>query len=276
MSTDNGMSPNGLSVNGLSNNGLGTNGLGTNGLTSLALSNAKFKNWFNSNPPDYSNMVMSYVVACAYPAGSSLTYTSSTGTTYTWNGRLGLTPDWNSGKRSSSLEQGLISACLAAHVNKFGVHMTISIRGLDARGTAIPVEATEATTFTEREAAFFGNLFTGDGAFVCNDRANFSSAESSARACGIPSQASGMSAECPPLVHVGNCAPNCTLDNNTGRYTSCTYGGKTYQPLTTKLRSADIYRCGDGVCQISESCDTSKNGNGTSYNSCASDCGICP
>ncbi|MFE8605674.1 hypothetical protein [Archangium violaceum] len=244
-------------------------------MTLLALSNTRFKNWFNSNTPAYSNMVMSYVVACAYPAGSSLTYTPSTGTTYTWHGRLGLTPDWNLGNQSSAREQQLLSACLAAHVNKFGVHMTISIRGLDARGTSIQVDATEATTFTEPEAAFFGNLFTGDGAFACNDRANFTPAESSARACGISSQASGMSVECPPLVHIGNCSPICILDNGTGRYRSCTYGGKTYEPLTTKLRPADIYRCGDGVCQISESCDTSKNGNGSSYNSCASDCGIC-
>ncbi|WP_233261405.1 hypothetical protein [Vitiosangium sp. GDMCC 1.1324] len=276
MSTTNGMSPNGLSTNGLSTNGLSTNGLSTNGLTTLALSTTKFKTWFDSNAPEYSNMVMSYVVACAYPAGRSLTYTSSTGTTYTWNGGLGLTPDWASGKRISSLEQQLLSACLAAHVNKFGLHVMISVRGWNARGTALPVDATETTTFTEPEAAFFGNLFTGDGAFACNDRTNTTPAESSARACGLSSQASGTSVECPPLVHIGNCATNCTLDRSTGLYTSCTYGGKTYKPLTTKLRPADIYRCGDGVCQVSESCDTSKNGNGTRYNSCASDCGICP
>jgi hypothetical protein len=269
-------SSNSMTTNGLSTNGLSTNGLSTNGLSTNGLSNPDFKTWFDSNPERYSNMVMTYVVACTYPAGSSLTWTKDSNTTYTWYGRLGLTPDWVSGKPISEREQQLVTACLAAHVNKFGQHVGISVRGWNARGTSIGMDANEATTYTEPEAAFFGNLFTGEGIFSCNDRLYTTPAESSARACGLSSQAYGMSVECAPLIHAGNCATFCTMDKRTGIYTSCTYGKKSYPPLTTKLRPADIHQCGDGVCQISESCDTSKNGTGMSYKSCASDCGTCP
>jgi hypothetical protein len=69
---------------------------------------------------------------------------------------------------------------------------------------------------------------------------------------------------------VGNCGLFCTLDASLTYYTSCTYNGVTYQPLTTRMRPADVYRCGDGVCQRTESC-----GVGVNYNNCSLDCGAC-
>ena len=44
----------------------------------------------------------------------------------------------------------------------------------------------------------------------------------------------------------------------------------TNPELLKRLREADVYRCGDGVCQFTESC-----GNGTQYDNCRSDCGRC-
>src|SRR5690242_1865668 len=54
----NGLVSNGLVTNGLSMAGPLTNGLGANGLNEAGLSSREFSQWFNSNPPDYSEMVM--------------------------------------------------------------------------------------------------------------------------------------------------------------------------------------------------------------------------
>jgi hypothetical protein len=72
------------------------------------------------------------------------------------------------------------------------------------------------------------------------------------------------------MVFVGSCKDFCTLDASKTFYESCTQGGKTYKPLTTRLRPQEVYDCGDGVCQISESCGTRSE-----YWQCK-DCGPCP
>ncbi|WNG19754.1 hypothetical protein F0U63_37605 [Cystobacter fuscus] len=263
----NSMTPNGLIMNGLIMNGLSTNGLIMNGLMTSGLSSATFKDWFNANPEGYSSMVMRYVVGCAVQSGQGRTWTNPlTKVSYTWNGVLGLTPDWASGLPATEREQQLLTACLAAHVNKYGLQVLVSVQGLNAKGIALPRETNELTTFSVLEGAFFGNLAAGGSAYVCRG-SNLDGTQSSLRACGLASQDYGVSVECPPLVHVGPCAIYCTFDSTRTYYTQCTYGGKTYAPLTTRLRATDIYKCGDGVCQVSESC-----GSGSHYNNC-SDCG---
>ncbi|WNG29309.1 hypothetical protein F0U62_38945 [Cystobacter fuscus] len=269
LQSTNSMTPNGLIMNGLIMNGLSTNGLIMNGLMTSGLSTATFKDWFNANPEGYSSMVMKYVVGCAVPSGQSRTWTNPlTNVSYTWNGVLGLTPDWASGLPATEREQQLLTACLAAHVNKYGLHVLISVQGLNAKDVPLPRETTELTTFSVLEGAFFGNLATGGAAYVCRG-SNLNSKESSLRACGLVSQDAGVSMECPPLVHVGACASYCTLDSTKTYYTQCTYGGKTYTPLTTRLRPSDVYVCGDGVCQVSETCGGQQH-----YNNCR-DCGSC-
>jgi hypothetical protein len=69
---------------------------------------------------------------------------------------------------------------------------------------------------------------------------------------------------------VGSCSTYCTKDSTNTFYTSCTYNGTTYRPITTRMKSSDIYTCGDGVCQATEHCGT-----GTTPSSCAADCGSC-
>ncbi|MBN1207354.1 MAG: hypothetical protein JXB05_20915 [Myxococcaceae bacterium] len=262
--TTNGLSTNGLSTNGLSTNGLSTNGLSTNGLSTTA-----FQSWFEANPSAYATLIR-YVVLCAVPAGQTRTYRSPvTGILYTWQGALGLAPGWAGGAPPTIVEQQLVTACLAAHANKYGLQVPISVKGLDSTGTPIPFTLQELTTYTEKEACFFGNAFNGAGVFAANDRGALNTGESTARACGLSTSYSEFS--CDPIVHVGSCSQYCTLDSTGRFYTQCTYGGVTYRPLTTQLRMEDIYRCGDGVCQFTESC-----GSGSSYDNCMPDCGFCP
>jgi hypothetical protein len=264
----NGLSTNGLSTNGLSTNGLSTNGLSTNGLSTNGLSTNGFSTWFGANPAR-ADEVMRYMARCALAAGKSLTYTHL-GTTYTWTGVLGLAPGWAGGAPATLAEQQVVSGCLAAHVNKYGVHLNISVLGRSATGAVIPTSANELTTFDQPEAVFFGNLFNGEGLFAANDADYLSYDQSTVRACGLSPWAGD--SDCAVVIsHVGSARAYCQLDTSRTHYTRCTYNGKQYRPITTRIRTEDIYHCGDGTCQLSESCGTS-----TTATSCQSDCGVCP
>jgi hypothetical protein len=264
---------NGLSVNGLNMNGLNKNGLNKNGLNKNGLATTDFGTWFNEDAA-WSNTVMKYVYGCAAPSGSTLNWTNpTTGVSYSWAGVFGLAPGWTGGTPATVAEQQVMTACLAAHVNKFGRSVMIAVEGRTANGTKIPVGPNELATFNQTEAAFFGNLFTGEGAFVCLDHGDFVnySAKSSIRACAFNKQSVGPSAVCAPLYFAGNdCNAFCQRNPSMPFYDNCTYNGVTYQPLTTRFQKADIYTCGDGVCQLTEKCGT-----GLTPDNC-SDCGPCP
>jgi len=264
-----GLSVNGLSVNGLSVNGLSVNGLSVNGLSVNGLQTTTFQSWFSADPTVRAT-VMKYIVICAVPQGQSRTYTdATTGKTYTWYGLLGLAPNWAAGQQPTVAEQQVITACLAAHANKFGMNIKLSVLGRSATNVEIPFTSAEMASYAEREACFFGNTFNDEGIYAANDRTFLLPSESTTRACGL--SAKNQSTDCPPMVHVGSCKTYCTLDSTKTYYTSCTYNGVTYKPITVRIRPVDVYTCGDGTCQFTEKCGT-----GNAYDNCNADCGACP
>lgn len=264
----NGLSANGLSANGLSVNGLSVNGLSTQGITAQALNSLQFQSWFLGQEAGtaYTNMVMRYLVKCALPASASLSVTIAD-TTYVWLGELDLAPEWAKGNPIPTLEQQLITACLAAHVNKYGLNLGFSVLGYKSNGTAIPIGQTELTDYAVKEGCFFGNLFSGEGVFVGGEQA-FSATYSSARACAI-SDLMGHDSSCPPMIFAGACKNLCVADSSTNAYLNCTYNSKTYAAINTRVAASQIYQCGDGICQISESCGTA------SIRDNCRDCGPC-
>ncbi|MFY0562952.1 hypothetical protein ACN28E_03825 [Archangium lansingense] len=255
---DNGLTMNGLTMNGLAFNGLAFNGLAFNGLASSA-----FSTWFQESPLTTS-LFMKYLVRCAVPAGQSRTFNDG-GLTYSWPGSLGLAPSWSGGAPATAAEQQVVTACIAALVNKFGRSVGVSVLGANAQGQLIPYSAAELSMYSLREACFFGNMFTDEGLFVGNDQAPLAPWQSSLRACALEG-----SDACPPLVHIGNCRDSCTLDPTGTYYTQCTRDGRTYRPITTRLRAQEVVVCGDDICQASESCGSSNR-----YDDCALDCGPC-
>ncbi|HZH14713.1 MAG TPA: hypothetical protein VE057_10195 [Archangium sp.] len=257
-------SANGETLNGLAFNGLAFNGLAFNGLAFNGLSSPEFSSWFDQNDT-LAETVMRYIVACAVHGGETRTYTDSEGRTYVWAGSLGLTPDWASGQPATVTEQQLVSACLAAHVNKFGRTVAISIQGRNAHGEPIATTSAELQEFSQREGCFFGNLFTNEGIFVGNDDRPLGNNESSVRACAL-----GEPGACPPIVQTGSCAESCTRDPASTSYTQCTRNGISYAPITTRIHPQDIYTCGDLECQFTESC-----GLGPATVQCTQDCGTC-
>ena len=243
LTSTNGLSTNGLSTNGMSTNGMSSNGLSSNGLSSNGLSTSGFSTWFLSQPASYSDMVMRYVVRCALPAGQSLSYTTG-GVTFTWAGVLGLAPTWASGSAIPESEQQLISACLAAHANKYGVQMDISVRGYKANGSFISVSDNENATYSVEEGCFFGNLFDGTGVFSAYgaNSALIHPNKTSQRACAI---SGGVLGDCLPMASTGTtcqqiCTGNSSYISSYFEFTSCAWNGKNYKPISTRLSLAEI------------------------------------
>jgi hypothetical protein len=270
----NGLSPNGLARNGLARNGLARNGLARNGLARNGLLSAEFQGWFDEDPAT-SAAVMTYLVRCAAPARQTYTFTSpSTGVTYRWSGSLGLAPGWATGLEATVAEEQIITACLAAHVNKYGREVVLSVLGQGATGVPVPTGKTELATYSQREGCFFGNLFADEGVSVGLDHEIWDRATSSARACAFDIFGIGPSADCPPIDNVGPCWLSCKRDPTDTYFTSCgrwvSGAWKSYLPITTRILPADVYQCGDGVCQFTEQCGT-----GTTAASCLADCGDC-
>lgn len=281
MFSDNGLTTNGLTLNGLTTNGLTTNGLTTNGLATNGLSlsdlvaigfapeilaSGAFAAWFNSNTPSNSDMIVRYVVRCAVPSWDSRSATIN-GVSYSWPGELGLAPSWAAGNPMPLVEQQLLSACLAAHVNKFGVHVALSIRGRMSDGSSIPTSSAEKAAYPISEGCFFGNLFDGTGVYSAVDSGFMDPAVSSPRACV---EQSGQPGQCAPMVStLRSCSQICTSTSD--GWTSCRWAGQTFATLNTHLAPASVYLCGDNVCQFTETCYDRKTGTG-----CARDCGKCP
>jgi hypothetical protein len=269
----NGLATNGLATNGLATNGLATNGLATNGLATNGLAtNGAFVAWLREDPVLRANL-MKYIVTCAAPAGEVRSYSDAVlGVTYTWTGQLGLAPDWASGRPSTEAEEQLISACLAAHANPYGVHVDFSIQGRDARGTELAFTQQELNDYDVPEACFFGNVFRNQGLYAGSDGIRLRINESTTRACGLSKLNRGDNPNCEPIFRIGGCAKtrNCALDASGRFYTQCTYQGVVYKALTTRIRRSEIHVCGDGICQVGESCGRTRQADH------CRDCARCP
>jgi hypothetical protein len=261
---------NGISLNGISLNGISLNGISLNGLSTQHLGSADFSTWFNQNPTGH-DVLMRYLVRCAVAEGESRTFVNAaTGTSYTWPGLLGLAPAWSGGTPATVTEQQVISACLAAHANSYGFQVPLSVQGRKADGVPIPLSAGELDAYGRKEACFFGNIFTDEGLYAGNDRNGLGVEESSGRPCGLTARGALSNTLCPAVKRVGQCENVCTLDATGTFYESCTKGGVTYKPLTTRIQPQTVNVCGDGVCQQGESCGLS-----ITADSCMLDCGMC-
>lgn len=71
---------------------------------------------------------MSYVVSCALDSGQSLSWTGRDGTSYTWQGELGLCAEWANGPASEQCQRW-VSACVLARNNALGRRVLFSARG---------------------------------------------------------------------------------------------------------------------------------------------------
>ncbi|HET6146993.1 MAG TPA: RICIN domain-containing protein [Polyangia bacterium] len=154
----NGLSGNGLSGNGLSGNGLSGNGLLMNPLNTGVLTSGSMMNTSDGRS------TMSYLVRCALASGKTLTKKDQYGTSYTFAGALGVAPEWETTACGITCQERL-SACVLAHVNTSGTHISIWLDGEGAIGYG------QNTNFPYQEGSFFGNIFTNPPkAYFCNGK----------------------------------------------------------------------------------------------------------
>jgi hypothetical protein len=122
-----------------------------------------------------AQQVMEYLVSCALEPGQRLSWPppSSPGpplAPMTWEGSLGLCPRWGQaagGVAGDAACQELVSACLLARNNAFGMPVQISLRGFDTSdeyfgaGNVLEndVLTPEHEVYHWREGAFYGNIF---------------------------------------------------------------------------------------------------------------------
>ncbi|MGK4003360.1 hypothetical protein WMF31_12095 [Sorangium sp. So ce1036] len=225
----NALSPNALSPNALSPNALSPNALSPNALSPNALAAIQ-----DPGPSGtLSRELVRYIVSCALSRDQvfSFSWTDGTGVVHaeTFRGELGIVPWWIYGGISNDVYyQKLLTACLAARTNWYGVSVMVSLRfsGEPALGAG----PAELSVYPLREGAFWGNLF-GLTPFVraCHTPANAARARDVLRDCAAghvvsvdPDTGAETVEPCGAITLAGDCEEVCTwADVETGYYRGC-------------------------------------------------------
>jgi hypothetical protein len=113
----------------------------------------------------YARQVMKRVVECALagstpdlPAQAVTWRHAGLGLSETWQGSIGLCPEWHTGLPGGDcLER--VSACVLARLNEQGQTVSISMRGRRDATSTLPVPASETLLHSQADGAFFGTLF---------------------------------------------------------------------------------------------------------------------
>lgn len=183
--------------------------------------------------------VLTYLIGCALPEGTTLVGTDSAGNTYEFNGELGLAPHWLD-HRLNAPEKGWVSACMFSRVNANDVAVSISLRG---QNKALAVSPDEAAGWTAEEGAFYGDLFVPLDQpiawYACRGR-DSAEAYADERDCAIPDPAHPGYTLC-NFFYAGECGgqawpptPHACKHDNHGYYTDCAtyarFGGGLGRP----------------------------------------------
>jgi Ricin-type beta-trefoil lectin domain-like len=218
----NGLSGNGLSGNGLSGNGLSGNGLLMNALTTGLLPTGTFMNSAGGRS------TVSYLVRCALASGKTITAKDSGGVSYSFPGQIGVAPEWQTGTCNATCQER-VSACMLAHVNTSGQHISI---WLDSEGA---IGYGQSTDFPYQEGSFFGNIFVNPPvANFCNGK-DFDSGT-------VPGRLGVTQTGAPyvnPFYSGATCAGNCTAASSpysADGFSQC----KAYTHVVTVWRNFDV------------------------------------
>lgn len=160
------LSSNSLTANGISVNGISVNGISVNRLAHNVLA-LDVKAAGGLEATESGREVLTYLARCALMPGDHL-YVEHHGQSWTYPGVLGLAPEWESEPLSQTGRE-LMTACLMAHVNAFGISVPISVR-TDALP---PAEAEETREYFHGDGVFYGQLFQEEPRkYACKIRAN--------------------------------------------------------------------------------------------------------
>jgi hypothetical protein len=243
-------SSNRLALNRLALNRLALNRLALN---RLALNRLSGMLWRLSDSNELlatedGRELLKYVVQCAMEPGELMVGTVD-GETYEFPGLLGVASRWKHRALRDS-EQRLLSACLLAHVNAFGVPVSISVR---ARNVLSATDE-ERRSYPVYEGTFFGQVMEGDTtrAYSCQgsdvEVASAHSEDRALRACTDGNASCG-------IVSVGRCRDVCATRTDDAGWTDCWAEGRFYrQAISVYLFADDAFglnrSCSGGRCNL--------------------------
>ncbi|AUX24456.1 hypothetical protein SOCEGT47_049940 [Sorangium cellulosum] len=228
----NGFLANALTPNALTPNALAPNALTPNALTPAALTPNALAAIQDPGPSGtLSRELVRYIVSCALSRDQvfSFSWTDGTGVVHaeTFRGELGIVPWWIYGGISSDgFYQRLVTACLAARTNWYGVSVMVSLRYSE---NALGAGPAERSVYPLREGAFWGNLF-GPTPYVraCHVPDNAARAREVLRDCAaghvVSDPGAGVEAvqPCGAISLAGACDDVCNWqDSDTGFYRGC-------------------------------------------------------
>jgi hypothetical protein len=202
--TQNALTQNALTQNALTQNALTQNALTQNALTQNALTQ-------NALHDPNARELLKYVVSCALPEGVHFDIDVD-GITYGYDGHIGLAPEWGLPDGSCDKQcKSWVSGCVMSRVDYLGETVLISIRG---RHQALSSSLAERTAYPDREATYYGNIFsTPQDLYACLSPG----ATSIPRVCG-PSLD-----DCVFDV-LGECDELCGKPGNDGSFPNCRTG----------------------------------------------------
>ncbi|KYF58184.1 hypothetical protein BE08_13640 [Sorangium cellulosum] len=235
---------NALSANALSANALSANALSANALSANALSREAAATL--EDPGEGGELfrtLVRYTVSCALDESQrfSFSWADAAGATHheVYHGELGLADAWADGPLDEAGKQ-IVSACLAARTNRYGVSVVISMRSHQAP-LRHEVGRDEREAYPHVEGAFWGNLFT-EAPYLraCYNDASVEPARAARRDCAAGyAGAEGDLEGCGMIEIVGSCQDHCSKLHPPGKYhKDCVDpdSGKTRYVITTALR----------------------------------------
>jgi len=171
---------------------------------------------------DDGREVMTFIVSCALPEGTTLVGTMPNGETIEMFGELGFASEWIDHPLKKA-GRGWVSSCLFARVSSNDVAIPISMRGQDQPLAASPDEKGD---WTLEEGAFYGDYFVAPGEPVqwiaCRgrDQAVEEIAGLIDRDCAEPDPADPAHTLC-GFQYAGDCSAVCEQFAPDGFYRKC-------------------------------------------------------
>ena len=203
--TSNALTNNALTNNALTNNALTNNALTNNALTNNSLNTGAI-NASLSDPN--ARAVLKYIVSCALPRTGQVDFTVDA-VSYTYEGELGLAPQWANTGVCNTACQELVSACVMSRVDYLGEKVLISLRG---KTPALDASGSEQAAYNVAEGAYYGNIFLATPArFACIGPGR----------TGLPRVCGPTTSGC-VVTSVGLCEDVCDKqDKKNGFFTNC-------------------------------------------------------
>lgn len=218
---DNKFDYNGYQNNGYQNNGFVDNNFVRYSLTPEGVVDGVMTALQQVNTTgEFSRSLLKYMVSCALSPAQSFQFDWNDGfgnRHETYYGSVGIAPEWVSGPISLA-KQKRVSSCLAARTNFFGITVRISMRG-----SVLGADQDEKSSYSKREGAFWGNLFSTTSYLKsCYDPANVANSRSKYRDCAAGYPNGSNTDFCGRIESVGPCSTVC-VDNadSTDGYASC-------------------------------------------------------